>query len=247
MSEHLTSSDEAAHAVDAVVQALRLVHGKDNADAMLAQGVSVGDVIRVLRRVEAARAQAVLKRQGISPMDVFVFHQSEMATFLRRARPQVIATVLAALQSGTVAVYPDRGPVRSLARPATAQAGGTESEYYDRLHVITDNHPPQPVAEVFMVHRSVGQTSKTAAEEKPQRKLPAKPPKGFGYKGWRVVHITLNLRRGTHRLLKQTVLLEEVNKVLALESADPKTPETASKTLLKDALMYLREKRLIDH
>lgn len=237
MSDYLTSSDEAAHAVDVVVEALRLVHGKDNADAMLAQGVSACDIIRALRRVAVARAQAALKRQGISAMDAFVFHQSDMATLLRRARPEVIATALAALQSGTVPVYRDRGPVRGLARLATARAGGTESEYFDGLHVITDNHPPQPVAEVFMVFRSVGQTSKTAAE-KPQRKLPATRPHGIRPLEWRVAGVVLDLQNEDVGWNQVPDLLDLVCKRIA--------PDTASLATLKNARRYLREKGLLD-
>ena len=48
------------------------------------------------------------------------------------------------------------------------------------------------------------------------RKSPAKRPKGVGVKLWRVICIVLDLRRGGHRDSKQPVLLEEVNKVLAM-------------------------------
>jgi hypothetical protein len=149
----------------------------------------------------------------------------------------VIATAFAALQSGAFAVYPDRGRVRGLARRAIAQAGGSESEYYDGLYVITDDHPPQPVAEVFMVRRSDGRPSKAAAK-KPQRKLPAERPQGIGPLEWRVAGTVLDLQNEGIRWNQVPDLLDLVCKRIA--------PETAHLATLKNARKYLRAKRLLD-
>jgi hypothetical protein len=80
-----------------------------------------------------------------------------------------------------------------------------------------------------------------------QRKLPAKRPKGVGVKLWRVICIVLDLRRGGHRDSKQPVLLEEVNKVLAIESASLAKIETTSLATVKNAIAWLRNEDLIDH
>lgn len=80
-----------------------------------------------------------------------------------------------------------------------------------------------------------------------QRKSPAKRPKGVGVKLWRVNCIVLDLRRGGHRDLKQPVLLEEVNKVLAIELASLAKIETTSLATVKSAIAWLRNEDLIDH
>ena len=80
-----------------------------------------------------------------------------------------------------------------------------------------------------------------------QRLLPAKRPKGVGVKLWRAICIVRDLRRGEHRDSKQPVLLEEVNKVLAIESASLAKIETTSLGTVKNAIAWLREKGFIDH
>jgi hypothetical protein len=99
------------------------------------------------------------------------------------------------------------------------------------------------------VHEAAQQTVEQPAKQAPlPAALPAKRPnKGVGVKLWRAIWIVLDLRRGEHRNSKQPVLLEEVNKVLAIESASLAKIETTSLGTVKNAIAWLREKGFIDH
>ena len=70
---------------------------------------------------------------------------------------------------------------------------------------------------------------------------------GVGVKLWRAIRIVLELRRGEHRDSKQPVLLEEVNKVLAIESASLANIETTSLGTVKNAIAWLHKEGYIDH
>jgi hypothetical protein len=142
---------------EAVTWALSVVHGEDNASAMLAHSFRVREALRTLKRAVTMLAQATLKQRKITYNNYDVF-QSEMAKIRRRVPPALHRIVLAALQCGRFAVYPDRGPVRG----------------FDGVNVIFDGGS-EPSDKVFMVLAGGAQPSKTAAG-KPQPAVPQTAP-----------------------------------------------------------------------
>jgi hypothetical protein len=205
---------------EAVVWALSVVHGKDSASVMRAHGFSVGKALRALKKAVATRAQVTLKQQGISYNNNFVVFQSEMAKIRRHAPPELHRILLAALQCGRFAVYPDRGPVRG----------------FDGVNVIFDSGG-EPSRKVFMVEGTDTRRGKAAAK-KPQRKLSAERPQGIGPLEWRVAGTVLDLQNEGIRWNQVPDLLDLVRKRIAAQSASLAT--------LKKARKYLRDKRLLD-
>jgi hypothetical protein len=205
---------------EAVVWALSVVHGKDGASVMLAHGFSVGKALRALKKVVAMLAQVTLKQQGISYNNNFVVFQTEMAKTRDHAPPKLHGILLAALQCGRFAVYPDRGPVRG----------------FDGINVIFDGGG-EPCDKVFMVQVADTQRSKTAAG-KPQRRLPARRPQGIRPLEWRVAGAVLDLQNEGVGWNQVPDLLDLVRKRIV--------PDTASLPTLKNARRYLREKGLLD-
>ena len=94
--------------------------------------------------------------------------------------------------------------------------------------------------------RRLSETVEPAKQAPLPAALPAKRPEGVGVKLWRAICIVLDLRGGEHRDSKQSVLLEEVNKVLAIESASLAKTETTSLGTVKNAIAWVRKNGFID-